>query len=71
MKILVTGAAGFIGSDYVRQQLADAYPDTAGAEVSVLDKLTLRRNPHEPSASVSDSTRFTASLRGTSATSTW
>jgi dTDP-glucose 4,6-dehydratase len=40
MKILVTGAAGFIGSNYVRQQLADAYPQTAGAQVTVLDKLT-------------------------------
>ena len=40
MKILVTGAAGFIGSNYVRKQLDDAYPDTAGAEVTVLDKLT-------------------------------
>ena len=40
MKILVTGAAGFIGSNYVRQQLADAYAETVGAEVTVLDKLT-------------------------------
>ena len=40
MKILVTGAAGFIGSNYVRQQLSDAYPQTAGAQVTVLDKLT-------------------------------
>jgi dTDP-glucose 4,6-dehydratase len=40
MKILVTGAAGFIGSNYVRAQLADAYPETIGAEVTVLDKLT-------------------------------
>ena len=40
MKILVTGAAGFIGSNYVRQHLTDAYPETVGAEVTVLDKLT-------------------------------
>jgi dTDP-glucose 4,6-dehydratase len=40
VKILVTGAAGFIGSNYVRQQLTDAYPETASAEVTVLDKLT-------------------------------
>ena len=40
MRILVTGGAGFIGSNYVRRQLADAYPETAGAEVTVLDKLT-------------------------------
>jgi dTDP-glucose 4,6-dehydratase len=36
MKLLVTGAAGFIGSSYVRLVLAEA-PDT---EVVVLDKLT-------------------------------
>ena len=40
MRILVTGGAGFIGSNYVRRQLADAYPQTAGASVTVLDKLT-------------------------------
>jgi dTDP-glucose 4,6-dehydratase len=40
MKVLVTGGAGFIGSNYVRRQLAGAYPETAGAEVTVLDKLT-------------------------------
>ena len=40
MKILVTGGAGFIGSNYVRRQLADAYPETIGADVTVLDKLT-------------------------------
>ena len=40
MKILVTGAAGFIGSNYVRHQLADGYAGTVGAEVTVLDKLT-------------------------------
>ncbi len=40
VRILVTGGAGFIGSHYVRRQLADAYPETAGAQVTVLDKLT-------------------------------
>jgi dTDP-glucose 4,6-dehydratase len=40
MRILVTGAAGFIGSNYVRRQLTDAYPQTAGSQVTVLDKLT-------------------------------
>jgi dTDP-glucose 4,6-dehydratase len=40
VKILVTGGAGFIGSNYVRRQLADAYPETIGVEVTVLDKLT-------------------------------
>jgi dTDP-glucose 4,6-dehydratase len=38
--VLVTGGAGFIGSAFVRQVLADAYPSLAGAEVVVLDKLT-------------------------------
>jgi dTDP-glucose 4,6-dehydratase len=40
MKMLVTGGAGFIGSSFVRRALADAYPQLAGAEVTVLDKLT-------------------------------
>ncbi len=45
MRILVTGGAGFIGSHYVRRVLTDAYPQTAGAEVTVLDKLTYSGNP--------------------------
>ncbi|MBP2474611.1 dTDP-glucose 4,6-dehydratase [Crossiella equi] len=40
MRVLVTGGAGFIGSHYVRQVLGGAYPAFAGAEVTVLDKLT-------------------------------
>lgn len=44
MKVLVTGGAGFIGSHYVRQVLAGAYPGTAGAAVTVLDKLTYSGN---------------------------
>ncbi|RCW39191.1 dTDP-glucose 4,6-dehydratase [Halopolyspora algeriensis] len=40
MRVLVTGGAGFIGSHYVRQLLDGAYPAFAGAEVTVLDKLT-------------------------------
>ncbi len=51
MKILVTGAAGFIGSNYVRQQLADAYPETAGSEVTVLDKLTYAGTDSQPHGS--------------------
>lgn len=58
MKILVTGAAGFIGSNYVRNQLADAYPETAGAQVTVLDKLTYA-GCLDNLAPVADSPRYT------------
>jgi len=44
MRILVTGGAGFIGSNYVRQLLGGRYPAFAGAEVIVLDKLTYAGN---------------------------
>jgi dTDP-glucose 4,6-dehydratase len=44
MRVLVTGGAGFIGSHYVRQALAGGYPDLAGAEIVVLDKLTYAGN---------------------------
>ncbi len=40
MRILVTGGAGFIGSNYVRAVLTGRYPSVADAEVTVLDKLT-------------------------------
>jgi len=40
MNILVTGGAGFIGSNFVRSVLADALEGLAGAKVTVLDKLT-------------------------------
>ncbi|NRQ31663.1 dTDP-glucose 4,6-dehydratase [Nonomuraea sp. NN258] len=40
MRILVTGGAGFIGSNFVRRLLNGDYPGLAGAEVTVLDKLT-------------------------------
>ena len=40
MKILVTGAAGFIGSHYVREMLSGRYDWAADADVTVLDKLT-------------------------------
>ena len=57
MRIFVTGAAGFIGSQYVRDLLADAYEAYAGAEVTVYDKLTYAGNL-ENLASVKDNPRF-------------
>ena len=44
MKILVTGGAGFIGSNFVRRTLQDAYPGLEGAEVVVYDALTYSGN---------------------------
>jgi dTDP-glucose 4,6-dehydratase len=45
MRILVTGGAGFIGSEFVRATLAGRLPGSAGTEVTVLDKLTYSGNP--------------------------
>ncbi|HET7276638.1 MAG TPA: GDP-mannose 4,6-dehydratase, partial [Dermatophilaceae bacterium] len=44
MRLLVTGAAGFIGSNYVRRALTGAYSGLADAEITVLDKLTYAGN---------------------------
>jgi dTDP-glucose 4,6-dehydratase len=57
VRILVTGGAGFIGSNFVRHVLADDYPALAGAEVAVLDALTYSGNI-ENLASVANDPRF-------------
>ena len=44
MSLLVTGACGFIGSNYVRRALSGAYPGLDGVDVVVLDKLTYAGN---------------------------
>jgi dTDP-glucose 4,6-dehydratase len=44
VRILITGGAGFIGSHYVRTLLSGGYPAYAGAQVTVLDKLTYSGN---------------------------
>ena len=44
MKVLVTGGAGFIGSNFVRRTLDDAYPGLEGADVIVYDALTYSGN---------------------------
>ena len=40
MRLLITGAAGFIGSNFTRRLLTGTYPGLEGARVTVLDKLT-------------------------------
>lgn len=57
MKILVTGGAGFIGSNFVRRTLEDAYPGLGGADVVVLDALTYSGNLENLSP-VADSPRY-------------
>lgn len=54
MKILVTGGAGFIGSNFVRHVMSRHHD----LEVVVLDKLTYAGNP-ENLASVADDPRYT------------
>ncbi|MDQ1245849.1 MAG: dTDP-glucose 4,6-dehydratase, partial [Actinomycetota bacterium] len=57
MRILVTGAAGFIGSNFVRRMLEGSYPAFADADVTVLDKLTYAGNI-ENLAPIADSPRY-------------
>jgi dTDP-glucose 4,6-dehydratase len=58
VRIMVTGGAGFIGSNFVRRALEDAYPGLEDAEVVVYDALTYSGNPAnlEP---VANSPRYT------------
>jgi dTDP-glucose 4,6-dehydratase len=44
VRVLVTGGAGFIGSQYVRMLLAGEFPAYRDAAVTVLDKLTYAGN---------------------------
>ncbi|MFF5972008.1 dTDP-glucose 4,6-dehydratase [Streptomyces sp. NPDC012769] len=44
MRILVTGGAGFIGSQFVRAMLSGELPSGEGAQVTVLDNLTYSGN---------------------------
>jgi dTDP-glucose 4,6-dehydratase len=44
MRLLVTGGAGFIGSNFVRRTLQDAYPGLEGSDVVVYDALTYSGN---------------------------
>ena len=55
---MVTGGAGFIGSNFVRRTLTDSYPALAGADVVVLDALTYSGNLANL-APVADSPRYT------------
>ena len=57
MRVFVTGGAGFIGSQYVRDLLDDAYPAFAGTDVTVFDKLTYAGNLANL-APVADSPRY-------------
>ena len=57
MRILVTGAAGFIGPNFVRPMLPASYPESTDADVTVLDKVTYAGNI-DNLAPVADSPRF-------------
>ncbi|RCV47383.1 dTDP-glucose 4,6-dehydratase, partial [Marinitenerispora sediminis] len=58
MRMLITGAAGFIGSNYVRKLLTGAYPRHTDTHVTALDKLTYAGNPANLAA-VADHPRLT------------
>ncbi len=58
MRVLVTGGAGFIGSNFVRRSLEGKYPGLESAELVVLDSLSYSGNPANLDP-VADSPRFT------------
>jgi len=58
VKVLVTGGAGFIGSNFVRRTIGDSLPGVEGAEVVVLDALTYSGNLANL-APIADSPRYT------------
>ena len=66
MRLLVTGGAGFIGSEFVRQTIANHPEDS----VVVLDKLTYAGNVRNLDPVASDTER-SASSTATSATPRW
>jgi dTDP-glucose 4,6-dehydratase len=57
MRVLVTGGAGFIGSNYVRRAVSGAYEGLADADIVVLDALTYA-GVRENLAPVEDSPRL-------------
>jgi dTDP-glucose 4,6-dehydratase len=57
VRILVTGGAGFIGSNFVRRTLADGYPGLEGADVVVYDVLSYSGNLNNL-APIADSPRY-------------
>jgi dTDP-glucose 4,6-dehydratase len=58
VRILVTGGAGFIGSNFVRRTLSGSYPGLEDADVVVYDALTYSGNLANL-APVADSPRYT------------
>ncbi|MGW3715675.1 dTDP-glucose 4,6-dehydratase [Streptomyces sp. NPDC005133] len=57
MRTVVTGGAGFIGSQFVRELVHDRYEALTGADVVVLDRFTYAGNPANL-APVADSPRL-------------